>query len=60
MNLRDDFGAKFGQQRRPAPRKLVVAGFGVGAILVLALNLALLGAAVWIVVTVLRWTGVIQ
>lgn len=47
----------------PKPKRITkwtFLGFGLGALLVLAINLALLGAAIWVVVTVLRWTGVIQ
>lgn len=37
----------------------LVKSFGLMAVVALVLNLALLGAAVWVVVWVLRHTGVI-
>jgi hypothetical protein len=39
--------------------KKLIAAYGIMAVIVIAVNLAILAAAVWLVVKVLQWTGVL-
>jgi hypothetical protein len=41
------------------PDRNYIIGWSVGCVIVTVLNLALLGAAVYVVVCLLRWMGVI-
>lgn len=58
-NWPDDLLAKARERQSEFHRGFFRKFIGLG-LLAVVINLALLGVAVWLVVSVLRWTGVIQ